>query len=162
MEAIFSSVFGLALAVLVAALVAFLGVWLFERLTREVDEWAELRQGNVAMGIVMGAIVLAVGLIVQPAIQGPLVTADLGRSRPFYELLVNAVGLLVALILSVGAIGLAVWLFTRLTVDLEEWSALAADNRAVAILLAGVILTVALLTSTAVERIVVALTQAVF
>jgi uncharacterized membrane protein YjfL (UPF0719 family) len=162
MEEVFSSAFGLALTVIVAGLITFMGVWLFERTTRDIDEWAELRRGNLAVGVVMGAIVLAVGIIVRPALQEPLIAADVGRSRPFYELLVNAVGLLVALLLAIVAVGLAVWLFTRLTSDLDERAELAAGNNAVATLMAGVVLAVALLTATAVERIVGVLTDAIF
>jgi uncharacterized membrane protein YjfL (UPF0719 family) len=162
METVFSSGVGLALTVVVAGLITFLGVWLFERSTRDIDEWAELRDGNLAVGIVMGAIVVAVGVIVRPALQDPLIAADLGRSRPFYELLINAVGLLIALALAVVAIGFAVWLFTRLTTDLDEWAELADGNRAVAALMAGVVLAVALLTATAVDRIVADLTNALF
>lgn len=162
METVFSSGVGLALTVVVAGLITFLGVWLFERSTRDIDEWAELRDGNLAVGIVMGAIVVAVGVIVRPALQDPLIVADLGRSRPFYELLINAVGLLIALALAVVAIGFAVWLFTRLTTDLDEWAELADGNRAVAALMAGVVLAVALLTATAVDRIVADLTNALF
>ena len=162
METVFSSGVGLALTVVVAGLITFLGVWLFERSTRDIDEWAELRDGNLAVGVVMGAIVVAVGVIVRPALQDPLIAADLGRSRPFYELLINAVGLLIALALAVVAIGFAVWLFTRLTTDLDEWAELADGNRAVAALMAGVVLAVALLTATAVDRIVADLTNALF
>ena len=162
METVFSSGVGLALTVVVAGLITFLGVWLFERSTRDIDEWAELRDGNLAVGIVMGAIVVAVGVIVRPALQDPLIAADLGRSRPFYELLINAVGLLIALALAVVAIGFAVWLFTRLTTDLDEWAELADGNRAVAALMAGVVLAVALLTATAVDRIVADMTNALF
>jgi uncharacterized membrane protein YjfL (UPF0719 family) len=162
MEAVFSSGVGLALTVVVAGLVTFLGVWLFERSTRDIDEWAELRAGNLAVGIVMGAIVVAVGIIVRPALQDPLIAADLGRSRPFYELLINALGLLIALALAVVAIGLAAWLFTRLTTDLDEWAELVDGNQAVAALMAGVVLAVALLTATAVDRIVADLTNALF
>lgn len=162
MEEVFSSLAGLALTVVVAGLVTFLGVWLFERATREIDEWAELRRGNLAIGIVMAAMVVAVGIIVRPALQDPLIAADVGRSRPFYELLVNAVGLLIALMLAIAAVGFSVWLFTRLTTDLDEWVELLEGNQAVALLLAGVVLAVALLTATAVDRIVVALTDAIF
>jgi uncharacterized membrane protein YjfL (UPF0719 family) len=161
MEEIFGSAAGLALTVVVAGLVSFLGVWLFERTTRDIDEWAELRKGNLAVGVVMAAIVLAVGIIVRPALQEPLIVADVGESRPLYELFVNAVGLLIALALAIVAVALAVWLFTRLTTDLDEWSELMAGNHAVAALLAGVILAVALLTATAVERIVAALTDVI-
>ncbi len=52
--------------------------------------------------------------------------------------------------------------FTRLTTDLDEWAELADGNQSVAALMAGVVLAVALLTATAVERIVVALTEAIF
>jgi uncharacterized membrane protein YjfL (UPF0719 family) len=162
MEEVFSSLAGLALTVVVAGLVTFLGVWLFERATRDIDEWAELRRGNLAIGIVMAAMVVAVGIIVRPALQDPLIAADVGRSRPFYELLVNAVGLLIALILAIAAVGFSVWLFTRLTTDLDEWVELLEGNQAVALLLAGVVLALALLTATAVDRIVVALTEAIF
>ena len=146
MEAVFNAAFGLALTVVVAGLVTFLGVWLFERATRSIDEWAELRRGNLAVGVVMGAIVVAVGVIVRPALQDPLIVADLGRSRPLYELLINAIGLLIALLLAIVAVGFAVWLFTRLTTDLDEWTELASGNHSVAALMAGVILAVALLT----------------
>lgn len=162
MEEILSSAAGLALTVVMAGLVAYLGVWLFERTTRDIDEWAQLRQGNLAVGIVMAAMVVAVGIIVRPALQDPLIAADVGKSRPLYELLANAVGLLVALILAVVAVGLAVWLFTRLTTDLDEWAELTGGNHAVAVLMAGVVLSVALLTATAVDRIVVALTDVIF
>jgi uncharacterized membrane protein YjfL (UPF0719 family) len=162
MEEAFSSGAGLALTVVVAGLVTYLGVWLFERTTPRIDEWEELRQGNLAVGVVMAAIVVAVGIIIQPALRDPLLVADLGRNRPLYELLVNGVGLMIALILAIAAVALAVWLFTRLTVELDEWAELAEGNYAVAALMAGVVIAVALLTSTAVERIVVALTDALF
>ena len=36
-----------------------------------IDEWAELRQGNVAVAIVVGAVVLAFALVIAPAIPSP-------------------------------------------------------------------------------------------
>ena len=162
MEEVFSSATALVLVAVVSGLVAFLGVWLFERITRDIDEWSELRQGNLAVGLVMAAIVVAVAIIIRPALQDPLILSDVGRARPVYELLVNAAGLLIALVLAVLAVGLAVWLFTRLTTDLDEWAELAEGNTAVAILMAGVILAVALLTAAAVDRIVVAITDLAF
>lgn len=162
MEEVFGSATALVLVAVVSGLVAFLGVWLFERITRDIDEWSELRQGNLAVGLVMAAIVVAVAIIIRPALQDPLILSDVGRARPVYELLVNAAGLLIALVLAVLAVGLAVWLFTRLTTDLDEWAELAEGNTAVAILMAGVILSVALLTAAAVDRIVVAITDLAF
>jgi uncharacterized membrane protein YjfL (UPF0719 family) len=36
-----------------------------------VDEWAELRQGNVAVAIVVGAVVVAFALVIAAAIPSP-------------------------------------------------------------------------------------------
>ncbi len=40
-----------------------------------VDEWAELRKGNVGIAIVMGAVIVAFGLVISAAIFSP----SLGR-----------------------------------------------------------------------------------
>ena len=162
MEAIISSAIGVALAIVVASLITFLSVWLFERSTRDIDEWAELLRGNPAVGIVLAAIVVAIGLIVRPGLQGPLISADVGNARLAYETLVNIVGLTIGLIAAIVAVGLSLWLFTRLTGGLNEWAEIASGNQAVAIMMAGVILAVALLVATSVDRVVVALTEALF
>jgi uncharacterized membrane protein YjfL (UPF0719 family) len=36
-----------------------------------IDEWAELRQGNVAVAIVVGAVVVAFALVIAAAIPSP-------------------------------------------------------------------------------------------
>lgn len=36
-----------------------------------IDEWAELRQGNVAVAIVVGAVVIAFALVIAAAIPSP-------------------------------------------------------------------------------------------
>ena len=39
-----------------------------------MDEWAELRQGNVAVAIVVGAVVVGFALVVAAAISSPILT----------------------------------------------------------------------------------------
>lgn len=39
-----------------------------------MDEWAELRQGNVAVAIVVGAVVIGFALVVAAAIASPMLT----------------------------------------------------------------------------------------
>ncbi|MBI3456454.1 MAG: DUF350 domain-containing protein [Candidatus Rokubacteria bacterium] len=36
-----------------------------------VDEWAELKSGNVGIAIVMGAVIVAFGLVISAAIHAP-------------------------------------------------------------------------------------------
>lgn len=38
-----------------------------------VDEWAELKNGNVGIAIVMGAVIIAFGLVISAAIPSPTV-----------------------------------------------------------------------------------------
>ncbi len=162
MEAVFSSGVGLVLTVIIAGLVTYMGVWLFDRSTSDIDEWEALREGNVAVGVVLGAVVLAVTIVLRPAMEAPLVSGDVGELRPLYGLVQNVLGLGIGIILAALAVTLGTWLFTRMTRELDEWAELRDGNVAVALLLSGVILAVAVLTSTAVGRIVMALDELIF
>lgn len=40
-----------------------LGVWFFDKMTPGLDEMEELRKGNVAVAIVVAAVILAIGYV---------------------------------------------------------------------------------------------------
>jgi uncharacterized membrane protein YjfL (UPF0719 family) len=42
---------------------------LFSASTRELDEWALIRQGNLAMAIVLAAVILSLGWVVSSAVR---------------------------------------------------------------------------------------------
>jgi uncharacterized membrane protein YjfL (UPF0719 family) len=48
------------------------GVWIFGHLTRGVDELAEVRKGNVAPALVLGAVMVVMALVVAPGLQTAL------------------------------------------------------------------------------------------
>ncbi len=54
----------LAIALLVAVLSLFLAIKVFDKLTKGIDEWAELKRGNMAVAIVLSAIIIAVAIMV--------------------------------------------------------------------------------------------------
>ncbi len=141
----------LVVAILLAVLAAYLGISLFELSTRDIDEWAELRRGNVSVGMVLAAIAVGIALILRPATQVALTGWDVGnRWLPIYVLGREAVQLLVGVILAVVAVALALWLFSRLTGQIDEMAELKNDNRSIAALLVGVVLAVSLLVASAV------------
>jgi len=155
---VFLSGVQLVLAVVLSALAAYLGVWLFDRSTPGLDEWAELRKGNPAVGVVMGAVVVGVVIILRPALNIASLRLDVGITldvalRLLTQVLLVAVGLVLAL----AAIAFALWLFTRLTGELDEWAEIAKGNVGVAALLAGVILGTALLSGVALDSALVLL-----
>jgi uncharacterized membrane protein YjfL (UPF0719 family) len=58
----------LVLALALAVLMQYVGLSVFGGLTKELDEWAQLKKGNVAVGIVMAAIVIAISTIVSQGV----------------------------------------------------------------------------------------------
>jgi len=152
--AIFLSIVQLALAVVLSALAAYLGLWVFSRSTPGLDEWSELRRGNPAVGVVMAAVVVGVAIILRPALQVVTLQLDTGATlEVIWRLLTQALLVAVGLFLSLIVIAFALWLFTRLTGDLDEWAEIGKGSVGVAVLLAGVILATALLSGTALDGI---------
>lgn len=142
------------IAALLAALATYAGLYVVNRATRDVDEWAELRRGNPAIGIAMGAAILGLALILRPTLTLPAVRPDVAPTlRPLVSLGMLALQFVLALVIGLAAMAFAVWLFNRLTHDLDELAELTKGNLAVAALLAGVLLAVALLVAPAVEAL---------
>ena len=147
------SVAQIIIAVILAIIASYLGVVLFNRATRDLDEWAEIRRGNAAMGVVVASIIIGIALILRPALQVPP-PADTGTNLyPVYALLTQMAGLAVGLVLALSAIILAVALFDQLTGQIDELAELQRGNMAVAAMMVGVVLSVSLLMSGAIEQI---------
>jgi len=152
--AIFLSIVQLLLSVVLSALAAYLGAWVFNRSTPGLDEWAELRKGNPAVGVVMSAVIVGVAIILRPALQVVTLQLDAGATldvvwRLFAQALLVAVGLA----LSLAIIAFALWLFTRLTGELDEWAEIGKGKVGVAAMLAGVIIATALLSGAALDSV---------
>ncbi len=148
------SVAQILVAVILAAVASYLGLLLFNRATRDLDEWAELRQGNAAMGLVLGSIILGIALILRPALIVPPMADTGARLYPLFALFIQAAGIIVGLVLALSAIIFAVGLFDRLTGQIDELAELQQGNIAVAAVMVGVILAVSILMSEAIEQII--------
>jgi uncharacterized membrane protein YjfL (UPF0719 family) len=60
-----------------ASVSIFLAYRIWDRITSKIDETAELKRGNVAVGVVMGAVMIAVAIVIRQGISG-LATAISG------------------------------------------------------------------------------------
>ena len=143
----------LVIAVFLAAITAYLSFYLFQLSTRNLDEWEELRQGNPAIGIVLGAAIVAVAIILKPALVVETSLWDVGRDLYLHVLLAQAVQIALGLVTSIIALGLALVLFVALTRGIDEIAELRRGNLAIAALLAGVLIGVGLMVSQAVDQI---------
>jgi uncharacterized membrane protein YjfL (UPF0719 family) len=152
----------LAVAIVLSAIAAYLAFYLFQWFTRDLDEWAELRRGNPAVGVVLGAIIVAVAIVLRPALHVNVEGWDVGRNVYFWVLFAEGAQLAVGLVLAVITLALSLYLFATLTRGIDEVAELASGNMAVAGLLAGVVVGVGLMVSQAVEQIMVLISTVFF
>ncbi len=141
-------------AIVAAAIVAYLSVWLFDKATRGLDEWNELRKGNLAVGVILGAAIIGVGIVLKPALAPLNLNLDAAPVEAVvYRILLHGAQVLVGVVLAMVSLGLSLWLFTRLTGSIDEWAEIGRGNLAIATVLAGVIVATALITGTTLEAI---------
>jgi uncharacterized membrane protein YjfL (UPF0719 family) len=143
----------LGVAIVLSAVVAFLALYLFQWFTRGLDEWEALRQGNAAIGLVLGAILVAVAIVLRPALAVDSSAWDIGSRLFFPVLLTEALQLALGLIFALVTIALALAIFAALTRGIDEVAELRQGNLAVALLLAGVVLGVAVMVSHAIGQV---------
>jgi uncharacterized membrane protein YjfL (UPF0719 family) len=153
MGQLFLSLAQLVVAAILSAIAAYLAFYLFQWFTRNLDEWEELRRGNAAVGVVLGAIVISVAIVLRPALVVDTATWDVGTALVTQALLVEAIQIAVGLVLVVITLALALYLFAGLTRGIDEVEEIKKGNLAVAGLLAGVVVGVGLMISQAVGQI---------
>ena len=65
-----ASIIQLILGILLAIVVIYLALNIFDKLTKGIDEYEEIRKGNVAVGLEMAGVIIAVALIIQSGVLG--------------------------------------------------------------------------------------------
>lgn len=128
---------------------------MFDKLTKGVDEWAELKKGNVAIGLLMAAVIYAIGHVISSGVTA-LTTSLMNPALNLAYLLsiiVGIVNLLIALWVGTYVIGLTIKILDKMTENIEEMEEIAKGNVAVAILVTGVLLAVSNVVAQGVEGI---------
>lgn len=70
MQAIGAGFIQLIFGIICAALAIFIGFRVWDKITKEIDEVEELKNDNIAVGIVMAGVMIAVAIIIQSGISG--------------------------------------------------------------------------------------------
>jgi uncharacterized membrane protein YjfL (UPF0719 family) len=156
----------LAVALGFAVVALFLSLWLamkavemairtFDRVTDGMNEWEELRKGNVAVGILMAAVIYAVGNV----ISGSVSVLTVALMHPSFQLefvvrvVVAVVNFAIGLWIATYVVGLALRTLDRVTKNLEEMKEIAKGNVAVAVLVAGALLAVSQVVTVGIEGV---------
>jgi uncharacterized membrane protein YjfL (UPF0719 family) len=155
--------FQLLCSIALAVLALYIGFAVFNRITPDIDEIRELARGNAAIGILVAAIFLGVGLVVQSGIQG--IVIGIGKAsvdgiftlEGITDILLTVLQLVLGVVLAIGGIYLSLRLYGRLTGEKEEFAAIRNGNIAAAIVLAGMILSIAVIIHSGVIGITMAI-----
>jgi uncharacterized membrane protein YjfL (UPF0719 family) len=151
----------IAIAFAVAAL--YIAFQVLGWITKGIDEEKELAQGNVAVGILVASVFIAIALVVQSGVSGLSIGINKALSIGILTgdgvttVVVAIVQLLLGIILAIGGIYLALDILSRLTKRIDEFAELKKGNVAVALEMAGVIIAVAVIIQTGVIGITAAI-----
>jgi uncharacterized membrane protein YjfL (UPF0719 family) len=141
----------LLIAILFAVIALYLGFLVLSKITKGINEEKELAKGNVAVGIIVASVFVAIAVVVQSGVSG--ISVGINKALKFGIFTFDgilAVGiaffqLVLGIALAVGSIYLALYLLDKLTKDVEEFEEIKKGNVAVALEMAGVIIAVAVI-----------------
>lgn len=130
----------LVVGLILAIASIYIGLSLFGKFTKGINEEEELKKGNAAVGILQAAIILSIANVVQSGVVGLTGAFTVGFS--INAIIAGIIQLLVGIILAVVAIYMAINVLDRITKNIDEMEELKKGNVAVAILMAGVLIAV--------------------
>jgi uncharacterized membrane protein YjfL (UPF0719 family) len=153
----------LVIAIIFAVVALYIGFSVLGKITKGIDEEKELAKGNVAVGILVASVFVAIALVVQSGVSG--LSVGINKALAVGILSVDGmtvvgvaiIQLILGIVLAVGAIYLALNILDKLTKGVEEFEELKKGNVAVALEMAGVIIAVAVIIQSGVIGITAAI-----
>lgn len=155
----------LIIAIILAVAALYISFNVLGKITKGIDEEKEIAKGNTAVGIIVASVFIAIGVVVQSGVTGisdglkiavPLIVqGDLMAA--ILPIFMSILQLVLGIALAIGAIYLALNVLDKLTKGIDEFEELKKGNVAVALVMAGVIITVAIIIQSGVAGITRAL-----
>jgi uncharacterized membrane protein YjfL (UPF0719 family) len=153
----------LVIAIILAVAALYIGFSVLGKITKGIDEEKEIAKGNTAVGILVASVFIAIGIVVQSGVSGISVgisqalNVGILSSLGITILIVSVLQLLLGIVLAIVAIYLALNILDKMTKGIDEFAELKKGNVAVALEMAGVIITVAIIIQSGVMGITAAL-----
>ncbi len=155
----------LVIAIILAVAALYIGFSVLGKITKGIDEEKEIAKGNTAVGILVASVFLAIGIVVQSGVSG--ISGGIKAAQASAGGILSAGGLtaiglsilqlILGIVLAIAAIYLALNILDKLTKGIEEFEELKKGNVAVALEMAGVIITTAIIIQSGVQGITAAL-----
>jgi uncharacterized membrane protein YjfL (UPF0719 family) len=147
----------LVIAIILAVVALYIGFSVLGRITKGIDEEKEIAKGNTAVGILVASVFIAIAIVVQSGVSGVSIGISKALAGDYLALLASFIQLVLGIIFAVAAIYLALNILDKLTKGIEEFEELKKGNVAVALEMAGVIITTAIIIQSGVLGITSAL-----
>jgi uncharacterized membrane protein YjfL (UPF0719 family) len=135
----------LIIAIILSVVSLYISFAMLGKLTRKIDEEKEIAKGNTAVGILVASIFVSIAIVIQSGvvgISGGLRGAIAGN---IYPLIASIAQLILGIVLAVAVIYLALNIFDKLTKGIDEFEEIRKGNVAVALEMAGVVISTALI-----------------
>lgn len=153
----------LVVAIILAVAALYIGFYVLGRITKAMEGEKEIAKGNAAVGILVASVFIAIGVVIQSGVAG--ISTGISKALKIGILSLDgmvAIGasvlqLILGIVLAVAAIYLALNVLDRLTKGVMEFEELKKGNVAVALVMAGVIITTAIIIQEGVLGITAAL-----
>jgi uncharacterized membrane protein YjfL (UPF0719 family) len=153
----------LLLAIVLAVVALYAGFFTFMRIVKNIDAQSELARGNCAVGILVASIFIGISVTVVSCIQGILgglnkIFADgFLNINDTIDVVSSCLDLILGILLAIGSIYLAIYVFSRLNKQTDMIEAIKNGNVAIACTVGGMILAVSVIIHYGVLSIVTAL-----
>jgi uncharacterized membrane protein YjfL (UPF0719 family) len=128
----------------------YLAISIFDRTTENLDEWKEIKKGNVAVAILLGGVIFSIIAIIIPSaanlLHGLFNKAIMKNPISLATVFaINVINLLLSLLVASLSVSFTFKIINKLTKDIDEEKEIKKGNVAVAILTAIVMLATAML-----------------
>jgi uncharacterized membrane protein YjfL (UPF0719 family) len=153
----------LLISIIFSVVALYIGFAVLSKITTDIDVEKELAKGNAAVGIIVAAVFVAIALVVQSGVSGlsvginKAVSVGILSIDGLLAIGVAFIQLILGIALAVGAIYLALHILDKLTTGIEEFEEIKKGNVAVALMMGGVIIAVAVIIQSGVIGITAAL-----
>ncbi len=135
----------LIIAIILAVVALYIGFSVLGKITKGIDEEKELAKGNTAVGILVASVFISIGIVVQSGVAGVSKGLSMALALDFLPLILSIIQLILGIVLAIAAIYIALMILDKLTTGIDEFEELKKGNVAVALEMAGVIITVAII-----------------
>jgi uncharacterized membrane protein YjfL (UPF0719 family) len=129
----------------------YIASWVLGKVTKEIDEWEEIKKGNAAVAIYMAGIFISVAVIIGPGIIG------LFRTLNIVGIAIGFIQLIIALVLAMVMQYIGLSVLNKLTKGVNEWVELKNGNIAIGIMMASIVIAVSAIVARGVESLIAAL-----